>query len=189
MTSETPVNGPKSIWQNQRREHPVMSLEEVRVKAQDVQEKVRRNLMVVFVLVALVVPLGAGMILMFSSIPMRITAGAIVLLTVTGGYSAYRRLWSRRTLSPDVALQGCVDFYRNALKAQYRSLQLTWAFLMPVLIFGFFTFRFPIPHNPRLMKIVLTAALAAIIFERRREARKINRKLEGLAAFEKELSQ
>ena len=58
MMRETPANDPRLMWQSQRRDHPVMSVEEVRVMAQKVHAKVRRNLIIAFVLGLLLLVLG-----------------------------------------------------------------------------------------------------------------------------------
>jgi hypothetical protein len=117
---------------------------------------------------------------------MRLNAAAIMILTQIGGYTFYRRIWSRQALSSENAEKGCVDFYRQEIKTQYRSLQLTWGYLVTVLVFAFMTVHIPVRGYPRLPKIVFSIVLLLILLERHREARKFNQRLTALASFEKE---
>src|SRR6185369_8788093 len=180
------MNEPQEMWQGQRNEHPMMSLEEIRTKAGEAQSKVQRNLIVAYVLGSLVLVLGTIIIFRGGNIYMRLNEAAIMILTQAGIYTAYRRIWSRQVLSPENTDKGCVDFYRQELRTQYRSLQLTWGYLITVLVFAFLTVNIRVRGYPRLPKIVLSTVLLLILLERHREARKFNQKLGSLASFEAE---
>jgi hypothetical protein len=117
---------------------------------------------------------------------MRLNEAAIMILTQVGVYTTYRRIWSRQVLSPENTDKGCVDFYRQELRAQYRSLQLTWGYLITVLIFAFLTVPISVRSYPRFPKIALSIVLLLILFERHRESRRFNQKLNAVASFEPE---
>ena len=180
------MNDPQSMWQGQRKEHPIMSLEEVRTKAGEVQSKIRRNLIVAYALGCSVLVLGTIVVFRGGNIYMRLSEAAITILTQVGVYTAYRRMWSRKALAAENAERGCLDFYRQEIKTQYRSLQLTWGYLITVLVFAFLTVPIAVRGYPRLPKIVVSIVLLLILFERHREARKFNQKLSALASFETE---
>ena len=103
MMEETRANDVKLIWQRQRREHSMMSAEEVRVKAEAIQAKVRRNLVVAFVLGVLVLVFCTIAIAELNNIPRRLIAAAFIVLTCVIAYRAYDRLWSPPALSSSVA--------------------------------------------------------------------------------------
>src|SRR5262249_49603110 len=140
MTHDTPPNDPKDprlVWQSQKREHPIMSSEEIRIRAGVVQSKVRRNLIAAFSIAILVLVLCGIFIGRSSSTPLRVLVAALMLLTFEVMYKTYSRMWRRHHLSPHIAFQGCLDFYRKQLESQYQALQLTWLFLVPVVVFAF----------------------------------------------------
>jgi hypothetical protein len=178
------MNDPQSMWQGQRKEHAIMSLEEVRTKAREVQSKIHRNLIVAYVLGCLVLVLGTIVVFRGGNTYMRLSEAAITILTQVGLYTAYRRIWSRQALSAENAEKGCVDYYRQEIKTQYRSLHLTWGYLITVLVFAFLTIPIAVRGYPRLPKISLSIVLLLILLERHREARKFNQKLSALASFE-----
>jgi hypothetical protein len=180
------MNDPQSMWQGQRKEHPIMSLEEVRTKADEVQSKIHRNLIVAYVLGCFVLVLGTIVVFRGGNIYMRLSEAAITILTQVGVYTAYRRIWSRQALSAENAERGCVDFYRQEIRTQYRSLQLMWGYLITVLVFAFLTVPIAVRGYPRLPKISLSVVLLLILLERHRESRRFNQKLNALASFEAE---
>jgi len=191
MNDETPlaeVDAAKVIWQRQKKEHSTMSLEEVRIRAYVLRERVRHNLIVAFILGGLVIGLSASVAVKFAPLSMRIVSGAILALTVFAIYNAYSRVWLRPAPPFDAAIAGCVSFYRRELEAQHRSLQLTWRLLVPVLVFAFITRHAVLQSIPVNARILIPALLLLVMFERRREARKINRKLRALDGFESDRS-
>jgi len=180
------MNEPQEIWQGQHKEHPIMSPEEVRMKAGEAQSRVQRNLIVAYVLGSLILVLGTIIIFRGGNIYMRLNEAVIMILTQVGLYTAYRRIWSRQVLSAENTDRGCIDFYRQEIRTQYRSLQLTWGYLITVLVFAFLTVPISVRSYPRLPKIVLSTVLLLILLERHREARRFNQKLSALASFETE---
>jgi hypothetical protein len=184
MTGETAANDPRLMWQSQEKEHPIMSAEEVRLKAQVVQSKVRRNLIVAFVCGVLLLVICTIVIVTLPSTFFRVIASAMIMLTSPIAYETYYRIWSRHTLAPNAALNGCLTFYRKELEAQYRAAALTWRFLVPSLFFVFLMWRLLFRTNPLVPRILFPSVLLFILFERRREIRNLKRKLAALSEFE-----
>ena len=183
---ETPANDPRLMWQSQRRDHPVMSVEEVRVMAQKVHAKVRRNLIIAFVLGLLLLVLGTLAIAGGLATSLRVIIGAMMVVTVVAGYKAWYRIWPLHTLSADAALKGCLDFYRKELEAQYRSIALTWRFLVPAVVFTFLIWNAIFTTSALVPRILLPSVLVLTFFARHREVRRFKHKLVRLDEFERE---
>jgi hypothetical protein len=186
MSHEIPPNDPRLMWQSQKREHPVMSSEEIRIRAEVAQEKVRRNLITAFSAGFVVLALCAIFVATSRSTPLRLLVAGLMLLTVEVIYKAYARMWRRHRLEPDTAFQGCLNFYRQELQSQYQALQLTWLFLVPVVAFAFLLWNGLFRGGASFVRALLPFLLLLILVERRRERRRINRKLMALDEFEKE---
>jgi len=184
-----PGNDPRMMWQSQRREHPGMPVEEVRIRAQIVHAKVRRNLLVAFVVGLLLLVLCTVLIVNRLSTPVRVLTGAMMVLTLVIAYKAWYRIWRPHTLSPDAALKGCLDFYRKELQAQYRSVALTWRFLVPTVFFAFLTWNAIFTTRAVVPRVLLSSVLVLTFFIRRREVRKFKHELARLDEFDKGNSQ
>src|SRR2546422_3301832 len=79
---DTATNDPRLVWQRQGREHPIISVEEVRLKAQIAGRKVWRNLVIASVLALLLLVLCSLALISFSGTRVRMIASAMMLLTV-----------------------------------------------------------------------------------------------------------
>ena len=185
---DTPANDPRLIWQGQETEHRFVSVEEVRLQAQMARQKVWRNLVVASVLAFLLLLLCSLALINFSGTPVRMIASAMMLLTVVVVCKAWYRIWPLHTLSPNVALIGCVEFYRKELLAQYRSAAITWRLVVPVVIFAFLMWNALFRTNPLVPKILLPSVLVLVFFVRRRNGRELQRKLSVLDGLETENS-
>ena len=181
---EMPTNDPRSMWQGLKREHAIMSIEEVRSKAQSAEAKARRTLFVAMTSGALLVALSVFVIVGLRFTPVRWIAAGMIVVTIITVYKAYSRIWARHSLAPETAVAGCIAFYRQELKAQYNSLQLIWRFMVPIVIFTFVMWGTIFYSRKALIRFLLPAMLLAILIERRREAQKVNRRLAALAEFE-----
>jgi len=186
MTDDTPINDPRILWQNQRREHPVMSVEEVRAKADKVQAKIRRNLFITFAIALLLSPLFIQVVL---HLPMRsrVVASAVMALTLFAAYTTLNRLWRPQIVLPDMAMKGCLEFYRTELVSEYRSIALIWRFLIPTVIFLFVMWGAIFDRSRLSGRVILSTALILILLMRRLEFRKLKQKLAALDDFESEL--
>src|SRR5204863_323377 len=186
LVKDMPTNDPRLMWQGLRREHSIMSVEEVRSKAQAVEAKARRTLFVAMSVGALVIVLGGVVVFNPGLTPVRWIAAAITLVTIIAVYQAYARIWSRHTLTTETATAGCIDFYRQELRVQYGSLQLIWRFMVPIVVFTFVLWGAVFYKSRLLGRYFLLAVLLVILVERRREAQRVRRRLTELAEFEKE---
>ena len=188
MMSENPANDPKLIWQSQTKEPAVMSIEEIRIRSRIAQARVRRNLIIAFILGFLLLVFCVFAIVTIPYTPLRVIAAALMVLTPVAAHQAWYRIWSPQTLSPNAALKGCLDFYRQELKAQYSSVALMWRFVVPIVTLAFLTWNAIFRTNSLVPKILLPSLLILILALRRHEARKLRHKLALLDAFEKESS-
>jgi hypothetical protein len=181
-----PAHDPRLVWQNQGKEHPVMSIEDVRSKARIVHTKIRRNLIAAFGLGLLLLVFCIFVIATNRNLPLRILTATLMAQTIAIVYTAHSRSWSIQTLAANTALSGCLDFYRKELKAQYRSLSLTWCFLVPIVIFVFLTWGSFFVGGGIFRRTVLPAALIGILLFRRYQVRKLRQRLSVLDEFETE---
>ena len=165
-----------------------MSAEEIRVRAQDVQSRVRRNLLIAFAVGLLLLLSSTAVIVLVRSTHLRMIAAGMMGVTLAIAYQAYTRIWLRRATPADAAGAGCLDFYRKELKAEYRSLQLTWRLIVPIVAFLFLIWSAVLRLDPLIARIALPAVLIFIIFARRRNKRNLKQKLIALDAFEREES-
>jgi len=180
MTDKTPDAPEVGMWKSQRREHPVMSVEEIRLRVWTVQAKVRRNLIFASILGVLFLVFCAIAFANISYTSGRVILVVMMALTIPIAYRARRRLWPLHQLSGDTALKGCLDFYRTALEAQYRSRSLTWTFLVPIVVFSFFEFRGVVSVSATVWRIAFSALLIAVLVVRRVETRKLRHELASL---------
>jgi hypothetical protein len=172
------------IWQNQRREHTVMSESEVRVRSTMFQARVRRNLLLAFVLgLVLLVLCGIAMVQLRNLSP-RVIAGAMAIVVAVITYKAYQRICWPLTVSADLGLSGCLEFYRKELTTEYRTLVLKWRLLVAIVLFLWLTSFHLLFRGPLPVRILLPSSLLLILVVRRREAQKLKRELAALNAFE-----
>ena len=188
MRSEIPPDDPRHIWQSQRRAHPSMSIEEVRLRTYEMQTKVRRNLIVTIGVGFVALVLSAMMIMRVPYTSPRIIVAVLMVLIIITIVRAYKAFWSPNTLPSNATPDACLQFYRRELMAQYRAVALTWRRLLPeIAVFAVLlrisfmaTFRFD------RVRIVLPVLLALILFGRYWKARKLKRELQALTGFERE---
>jgi hypothetical protein len=184
MTGEGAINDPRVIWQSQKKEHSIMSAEEIRLKVRIVQSRTRRNLILAFICGVLLLAVCITVIIELPSTFFRVIASALIMLASPAAYETYYRIWSPTRLAPSAALEGCLTFYRRELEAQYRAAALTWRFLVPTLVFVFLMWRLLFTTNPLLPRIIFPSVLLFILFERRRQIRRLKPQLAALREFE-----
>jgi len=188
MKSEMPPNDPRLIWQNQKREYPSMSAEEIRIRAYGLQTKIQRNLIVSIALGFVLLITAAMMIMSHRAIATRAIIGVLIVFIVIMMNKAYKAFWSPDTLPDDAAPSACLDFYRRELTAQFRAVAPTWWRELPQLaslglvVWLSFKATFRYPH----VSVLLPVVWALIIFSRYWEARRLKRELGTLDSFEKE---
>jgi len=186
MTPDTSIDEARSVWQSQRREHPNMSTQEVRMKAQAAHAKVQRNLIVAIVLGFVLVTLCITIVVDVGNMWFRLIAASMTVVTVLIAYTAYKRFWPLHTLSPNAVLKGCVEFYRGELRAQYRAVALWWRFLVPIIIFVFIRWNSLVQTRAEVPRRILPFLLILILVLRRSVARTFRHKIAALSTFEQE---
>jgi hypothetical protein len=186
MMNTNPPDDFPLIWQNQRREHTVMSENEIRARATRFQVRVRRNLLLAFLLGLALLFLCVVAIVQLGNLTPRVIAAAMAIVIAVITYRAYQRILWPQTVSADTGLSGCLGFYRKELTTEYRTLVLKWRLLVAIALFVWLT-SFGFLHSSHLLvRILLPASLILIIFVRRHEAQKLKRELAALNAFEQE---
>jgi hypothetical protein len=188
MTNGNPAIDPKAIWQNQEKEHPSMSVEEVRVKAYLMQTRIHRNLIATIVVGIILLTLSAAVILKVPSTSPRVVTIALMALIALVIFRAYKAFGSPETLPPDAAPSACLDFYRRELTAQYRSISFVWWRLIPDLVLFGFIIRIAIygAFQYEIARIVLPVLFGLLQVARYRKSRQLKRELGSLDAFAKE---
>ena len=186
MTRSNPPDNLRTIWQDQRREHTIMSEDEVRIRAEMFQVRVRRNLLLAFVLGIVLLVLCALAIVRLGNLTPRVIAAAMVIVVAVTTYKAYQRILWPQTMSLDMGRSACLEFYEKELTTEYRTIVLKWRLLVAIMLFVWLT-SFDLLFRVRLpMRILLPSSLVLILFLRRHEARKLKRELAALKEFERE---
>jgi hypothetical protein len=188
MKAEIPPDDPRLIWQNQRREHTSMSVDEARLRAYGLQTKIHRNLIVTIATGFVLLVAAAMMITSHRPTPTRLIIAVLMLFIVITINRAYRAFWSTETLPDDATPSACLDFYRSELTAQYRAAALTWRRVLPevtvlVLLIWFSSraaFRFS------KASVLIPAFWALVLAGRYWRAYRLKRELRTLDSFEKE---
>jgi hypothetical protein len=181
------MNDPRQIWQNQRREHQSMTVQEIQLRAYSLQTKVRRNLILSIAAGFVLLVVATIMIMAQRGMPRGIIGVLIAFIFILLN-RAYKAFWSPDTLPEDAAPSACVDFYRSELTAQYRAVAPNWRRdLLQIAVLGMLvwlsfraTFRYP------LASILLPVCWAVVLFSRYWEARRLKRELGLLDSFKKE---
>jgi hypothetical protein len=188
VITEPPSDDPRLVWQEQRKEHPTMSLEDVRFRVHEAQLKIRRNLIVILITSVLLLGVSAVALIMIPRTSARIIAAGMIAATLFVAVLGYSRMWRRTTPAADATTRGCLQFYRKELEAQYRSVQFTWRLFLILAVFAFMTSNSVFRPNPTFPKAVVVVVLALSLIVRQREKQNVNRKLTALDEFEKETS-
>ena len=171
-----------------------MSLQQIRVKAQESIRQSRRDLFArsAFALVAAVF---CGIVFMSARLNVAIIAGFVmVMLFVTAGRDVY--MFYRRSLGslsgPGVSWSSCVAFYRTELERQRElAIQPAWQFAVALLIIVWLSRRTVYTGHGFLgvlLPAVLLAAAGLIIWMvvRKIQARRVQEDIDSLNLFERE---
>jgi hypothetical protein len=186
MMRTNPPDALPLIWQSQRREHTVMSENEVRIRAEKFQVRVRRNLLLAFVLSLGLLVLCGIAIAQLRNLTPRVISVAMMIVVAVVTFRTYRRICWPQPVSPDMGLSGCLEFYRKELTTEYRTLVLKWRLLAAIALFLWLTSFSSLFRGPLPVRILLPGSLLLILIVRRREAQKLKRELAALNAFEQE---
>jgi hypothetical protein len=185
MITENPHEDPQLLWQSQKKEYPMLSIEDIRSRVQAAQVAIRRNQIVTFVIGGLLLAVSVVAIVNIPRASARTIGAGIIMLTLVLAYLIYSRMWARHAPSLDASVKGCISFYRKELEAQYRAVQLTWRLLVALAVFAFLTSNAVLRSNPLIPKILVLLVLILSVIVRHKEKREINRRLTALEAFEK----
>lgn len=188
------MNDPKTAWQNQPTELPVMTPQKMRQKAQELHSRTRRALLGGMIAPLLVVGIAAWIIAQVDSgLVVRAAFAISIAWSLAGQYFLNRGMWSE-ALSVDVAPSTGIESYRREVERR-RSLSeryLLWS-LGPVVL-GIATFVVPllrlgirkgmlIDMIPFLALLVIW--IVGVLIVRMRQQRELRNEIDELKVIEK----
>jgi hypothetical protein len=169
------------IWQSQSREYSAMTLEDIQNNATAVRARIRRNLVLTFLVGIVVLALCAITIATIPITGVRVITVGIMFFVVLIVRNAYLRLGAANDLPRRAALDACLDFYRHELWLQYRAVYVRWRLLVPLVIFLWFSWKaFDAVYSYQVMRVILPAVLVAVLFIRHFEIRKMRHEMSAL---------
>src|SRR6185295_5654110 len=108
---------------------------ETRTTAEQLQARVRRNLILAFVLgIVLLIACAISAVNQHYNIP-RLIAAAMIIPISASIYLTGRRIWSRGGTSHGEAASPCLEFYRKHLCDHHRAISLKWRLAVPTVLF------------------------------------------------------
>ena len=179
----------RGLWQNQPLELGKMSLEEIRQRAQRLQKKNRREVLLFCAFALLLVFFFSRSLARSHETLPRVGLALLIGWAVYFPYQAYRRIWPRSSAA-EAALTTCLEFYRKELQRRRNYTQQIWQWFLGPLFISLAVFLLPavvkaIDSPSRWLNLLpfglLLALWAAVFFpRRRRELRKLQQELDGL---------
>jgi hypothetical protein len=194
MPNEFPSPDPRNIWQNQPTEQFIMSADQLRYRAQQLQRRARvKTIFSIIMGIALSIFFARQTFLAGYSVP-GIGLGLISLWCIYFAYQAYHFTWPNR-VAQDAAFDTTLQSYRSALEQKGDYTRNIWlrtglplCFLglalvvMPGLIKSFSKPGLFVNFVPLFG--LLASWFVAFYFIRRRDRRKLAQEIEELRAFE-----
>jgi len=194
MPNEFPLPDPQNIWQNQPTEQFIMSADQLRYKAQQLQRRARvKTIVSIAIGIALFLFFARETVVAGYSVP-GIGLGLISLWCLYYAYQAYHWRWPKQ-LAPDAALDTTLRSYRSALEGQGDYARNIWLRAgLPVCFLGMALFAVPglikssgtpgLVTNFAPLFGLLALWFVAFFFIRRRDRRKLAQEIAELRAFE-----
>lgn len=196
MPDDSPNDNLKAIWQEQPREGQTMTLEMIRVKANEYRSKTRRALFGSISTVAIVVALSVFGILHTSNAGSRLVFAVAIAWALVGQILLHRGMWSEK-FSADATFSTGLEFYRREVERQQNLVRriLEWSFGPVVIsICTFIVTFFEMTKGGSLRIRAISVMPFTILFViwiilffvlRSRDQRKIRRELDELSEIER----
>lgn len=189
MSHQPPMNDAKSIWRNLETKGKKMSSMEIRAKAEKLAAEIRRDTMIGLVITSLLTLIGLiGLAVLPQAGPAeRIIVTIAVAILWLGAY----RTSTRPRLPHGAQFATCVAFYRRELERRRSYFARPWLFLIVILIAlgqflivmrGFSPSARDLLSYPAALLLLVLVAVPLW----RRQARRFQRELDALDAFERE---
>jgi hypothetical protein len=191
---------PKEVWQNQHTEKSTMSIEEVRLKADILSRKTRRDTAAAFAFDLVAIVFCGTVIVTARLLPARMIAALVMVMMLVSLcrnlYFSYRKHGSfspALSRGPDTAVSTCLEFYRSELERQTQIMkqpawQLAVAFLVIVWLLRSALVRISGDPLRIVIPVVLLAAagVLGLLTIRKIEARRVQEEIDALRRFEEE---
>jgi hypothetical protein len=186
----------KLLWRNQMTEAPQISLQRFRRKAHKLQKKGRREVYALSAVAAIFVSSLLFALAQTQATGQRIGLGLLAFWALLLPFQAHRML--RLTpLASDATLASSIDFYRKQLERHRDYSRHIWRWGVVPFLLGGALYLWPafraIAGNPKLapnimpFSILLGVWVAAFFYLRRRQLRKLRRKLDILDELQREI--
>jgi hypothetical protein len=191
MSLQPPRRDLGDIWRNQETEKTTMSIEEVRIKAQKLLTRSRRDLFAISAF-AVLAAVFCGFVLIYARLtPARIIGGVVMAMLLA---NTIRNLYlSRRRNIAATAWATCLEFYRNELERQREIGRLPiWQLVTALLIIGWLTRNALMRTGSDVLRAILpfvliaAACLIVLLAIRKFGARHVQDELDALDAFSEE---
>jgi hypothetical protein len=195
MRNDSPENDPRTIWQNQPTETPVMALETIRQKVRELHAKTRRQLLGNLtgpLVVAFFYAFGVKQFPAVQQVLHPLLALALVW-SLAGLYFLNRGKWSA-TMPGDAGLNAGLESYRREIEWQrdYFRRVLLWGLGPILLAIGTFILAIAIvagktifPNAIPFLTLVVVW-IAAYFVIRVRQQRELQREIDELKDIERE---
>jgi len=207
MTHQPPTNDPKNIWRNYNGGYPTMSLQDVQQRAKRRQEKARREIVIDGVLNGVTLSVSIGVLFKVHGTPARAILSIVILFLLAGTcrllrsvFKAYGTFWPKDE-SADAGSATSIVSYRRDLERQRKyTLWPAYAVIpagtskgwLPVFVLiGILPTVLIAARRPELLRsiwplaVLLPICSGLVLFARQRVARRIQREIDDLAAFER----
>jgi len=195
MPNDSPMNDPRTVWQNQPKETFKMSADEMRFRARRFQMKARLKVVYFITIGISICVFFAWNCIKANEVLSRMGFGLLSVWGIYAGYQAYKWIWPS-SLPPDAPVSTSLEFYRSELERRrdyerhvWRRSGLTFCFLglalalAPALIAS--------RHNPGLLVnalpfFVLLVLWFVIFFsQKKRSQHKLQQEIDELRTFER----
>jgi len=176
VDNERPVDGVRTLWQNQPVDGSPMSASDVRRKSEELEKKTRRRQRGMYVIGA--AEAGVPLILMWFLPELRLALAYLVLTAAVLVFYVRRRS-AARAISPDMTVAEGRAFYRQLLERErdFRRSSIKWFTIGPTLNIIVLTFAYvstPAFHATTAALAVIAVVLVTHVVVLIRISKKLN---------------
>lgn len=180
-------NNVGTLWKNQPKEGPDVSIEQVRRKVRELQRKSRRSVIVFWLIAIAVAAFYVRTFVITNDVIARVGLGMMTAWCIYASNEMRRSLWPR-PLAADAALATCRQHYLQELERKQRHDGLIWPRLLVPLFLSVAVFLTPavigVINHPRLWTrmipffVLLAVWFVAFRVIRKRKLTELDREIE-----------